>query len=208
MEGDYQYAAGGILPHRRAVKWTATIERSAMSDALKASTGSIGTLSNVTGYQAEIDALVGSVDGPVLVSTDATVEDPVTFALEKHLEDFLVGNWSHTALGKAYDIFKDEGAVAGQQYPTDTGPIDILAVSKDKKELLVVELKRGRASDAVVGQILRYMGFVSEVLTEPDQTVRGVIIALEDDPRLRRALSMVPSVSFYRYKVHFDLIPA
>jgi len=37
--------------------------------------------------------------------------------------------------------------------------IDILAVSKDQKELLVVELKKGRASDVVVGQIQRYMGF-------------------------------------------------
>ena len=34
---------------------------------------------------------------------------------------------------------------------SDTGPIDVLAVSKDKKELLVLELRRGRASDAVVG---------------------------------------------------------
>ena len=31
--------------------------------------------------------------------------------------------------------------------------MDILAISKDKSELLVVELKKGRASDVVVGQI-------------------------------------------------------
>ena len=94
----------------------------------------------------------------------------------------------------------------GQQYPTDTGPIDVLAVSKDRKRLLVVELKRGRASDVVVGQILRYMGFVQEELAEPGQTVEGVIIALDDDQRVRRALSMVPNIRFFRYKVSFQLI--
>ena len=71
---------------------------------------------------------------------------------------------------------------------------------------MVVELKKGRASDAVVGQILRYMGYVTEELAEQGQTVRGAIIALEDDQRIRRALGMVPSVSFYRYQVSFRLL--
>lgn len=132
----------------------------------------------------------------------------LAFALEKHLEDFLVQNWTQTELGKNYDVFEEEGQKAGQQYPTDTGSIDVLAVSKDKKELLVLELKRGRASDAVVGQILRYMGFVMEELAEDGQTVRGLIIALEDDQRLRRALAATPNIDFYRYQVNFKLIKA
>lgn len=89
-----------------------------------------------------------------------------------------------------------------------TGPIDILAVSKDKKRLLVVELKKGRASDSVVGQVLRYMGFVQEELAEAGQVVQGVIIALEDDQRIKRALAMVPSIVFYRYQISFKLLQA
>jgi hypothetical protein len=46
-----------------------------------------------------------------------------------------------TELGKEYDIYEEDGE-KGQQYQTDTGPLDILAISKDKKRLLVVELKR------------------------------------------------------------------
>jgi restriction system protein len=69
----------------------------------------------------------------------------------------------------------------------------------------IVELKKGRASDVVVGQILRYMGFVREELAEEGQTVKGVVIALDDDQRIRRALSMVPFLSFYRYEVTFKL---
>ena len=88
----------------------------------------------------------------------------------------------------------------------DTGPLDILCVSKDKKTLLVVELKKGKASDTVVGQVLRYMGYVQEELAEDGQSVRGVIIALEDGQGIRRALAMVPAVSFYRYEVSFRLM--
>ena len=94
----------------------------------------------------------------------------------------------------------------GQQYATDAGPIDVLAISKDKKRLLVVELKRGRASDVVVGQVLRYMGFVKEQIAEDDQTVEGAIIALEDDQKMRWALLSVPSISFYRYEISFKLV--
>lgn len=82
----------------------------------------------------------------------------------------------------------------------------LLAVSKDGQRLLVVELKRGRATDVVVGQILRYMGYVKEQIAEPHQTVEGAIIALDDDQQLRWALAVVPSVSFYRYPVSFKLI--
>ena len=141
----------------------------------------------------------------MIFSTDETVEDPSVFALEKHLEDFLVHNWKQTELGKNYDVFEEDGQLVGQQYPSDTGPIDILAISKDKKALLVVELKKGRVSDVVVGQIQRYMGYVKEVLAEPNQQVRGVIIGLEDDLKIKRALSVTNNIEFYRYQISFKL---
>ena len=136
------------------------------------------------------------------------MEDPSAFAMEKHLEDFLVKNWTQTNFAKEYDIYEEEGESVGQQYPTDTGPIDILAISKDKKTLLVLELKRGRASDTVVGQTLRYMGYVQDELAEDGQNVKGVIIALEDDQRIRRALAVSPNITFYRYQISFKLVKA
>ena len=84
--------------------------------------------------------------------------------------------------------------------------MDLLAISKDKSELLVVELKKGRASDVVVGQIQRYMGFARYELAEVNQTVKGVIIGLESDLRLRRVLSVIPNIKFYSYEVNFKLI--
>lgn len=206
---EYSYHEGQTLPHRRTVKWFPnTIERSDMSDNLKNSTGSIGTVSDITNYAEELEQLIGGKKQPTIVSTDETVEDPSVFALEKHLEDFLVANWKQTALGKDYDIYEEDGQQIGKQYPTDTGFMDILAISKDKKELLVVELKKGRASDNVVGQIQRYMGFALEELAENGQTVKGVIIALEDDNRIRRALAVAPNIEFFRYQVSFKLFKA
>src|SRR5690606_27654653 len=120
--------------------------------------------------------------------------------------DFLVKNWKYTELGKQYDIYMEDGEIVGQQYPSDTGPIDILAISKDKKSILVVELKKGRVSDHVVGQVQRYMGFVLEQLAEKEQEVKGVIIGFEDDLRIQRALSVTNNIEFYKYQVSFKLI--
>jgi len=204
---DYQYLEGSDKPHRRKINWESEkIDRSDMSEALRNSTGSIGTVCQISKYREELERLIkGQIIHPVITTTDETIEDPTVFALEKHLEDFLVANWSQTPLGKKYDIYKDEENF-GQQFPTDTGPIDILAMSKDNKEVLVVELKKGRASDSVVGQIQRYMGYVSEFVAEENQAVKGVIIALEEDQRIKFALKVAPNIDFYRYQVKFDLI--
>lgn len=207
--GDYYYAADQILPHRRKVQWyPKLIERAAFSEPLKNSTGSIGTLSNITKYATEIEQLIAGNTPPKLFSTDESVEDTSSFALEEHLEHFLVTNWASTEFGKEYDIFVEDGETVGQQYQTDTGPLDILAISKDKTRLLVLELKKGRASDTVVGQTLRYMSYVQEELAEEGQTVHGVIIAHEDDQKIRRALAMTRNIVFYRYQVSFKLVKA
>lgn len=207
VAGDYRYEPDGILPHRRRVNWsTHTIDRAAMSQALRNSTGSVGTVSDVTSYAAEIETLIEGDVVPPIVATDATIEDPGTFAMEKHLQDFLIENWAQCPLGKKFDIYEDENG-SGREYQTDDkGRIDILAISKDKKTLLVVELKKGRASDVVVGQTMRYIGYVQEMLAENGQQVRGAIIALEDDIKLRRALIPVASlIDFYLYEITFKL---
>ena len=202
ITSDYYYAGkDAVLPHRRRVDWNEErIQRSAMSESLKNSSGSVGTCCDLTAYANEIDALIN----PRTFAPEVNEVQDV-FALEKHLEDFLVANWKHTEFGKNFDIYEDADGQSGQQCPTDTGPMDILAISKDKKRLLVVELKRGKTSDAIVGQILRYMAYVQEMLCEQEQSVEGAIVALEDDQKLRRSLSMLSNVHFYRYRVSFRL---
>lgn len=209
IEGSYYYKPGEILFHRRNVKWFPnSIDKSLMTESLRNSASGPGTIRELTMYATELENLLSGNRAPIIIATDQTIDDPSVFALERHLEDFLIQNWKQTELGKNYDIYEEDGELVGQQYETDTGPIDILAIRKDKKELLVVELKKGRASDSVVGQIQRYMGYVVDELAEESQTVRGVIIALEDDLRIRRALKIASNIDFYRYQVSFKLFRA
>ena len=198
---EYEYHEGEMLPHRRSVRWLSrTISRGDISETFKNSLGSIGTVVDISRYAEEIETLISGNRPMAIIATDATIESPSEFALEKHLEDFLIKNWAVTELGNRFDIYE-----GGQQYPSDTGPIDILAISKDKKEIAVIELKKGRASDVVVGQVQRYMGYVKDELAEKDQSVHGIIIAFEDDIRINRALSVAPNIEFYTYKINFKL---
>ncbi len=205
--GDYEYVINEPLQHRRQVRWfPGVIQKESLSADLRGGLGYGATVCTLDPYAQEILETLGQqpATSPIQ-SVDPLIEDASAFALEKHLEDFLVENWSQTELGKGYDIFEEDGEIVGQQYQSDTGPIDILAVSKDKKVLLVIELKKGKASDTVVGQIQRYMGFVNEMLAEKEQVVKGVIIALEDDIRIKRALSVAKDIDFYRYEITFKL---
>jgi len=49
------------------------------------------------------------------------------------------------------------------------------------------------------------MGYVKDELAEPNQTVRGAIIAFEDDIKIKRALSVAQNIDFYTYKISFKL---
>lgn len=141
----------------------------------------------------------------ILPSSKEKKESKSAFMFERHLEDFIATNWKHTHLGELYTIYEENGIQVGRQFRTDTGPLDILALSKDGKEFLVVELKRDRASDEVVGQTLRYMGWIKKNFCSNDQTVRGCIVALTGDTKLENALHVIDNISFIRYEIDFKL---
>lgn len=153
-------------------------------------------------YPEKIQADLDFKDEP---SQPTINRSPFQFAREEYLEDFIINHWEQTIFGKQYNIY-DNGENDGRQFPTRTGKIDILAISKDNNTLLVIELKKGRSSDGTVGQIMRYIADIKETLAEPDQEVHGAIISFSDDKKIRSALSIVPFVTYYQYTLHFDLI--
>jgi len=69
-----------------------------------------------------------------------------------------------------------------------------------------MELKKSLVSDFTIGQVLRYMSDISDEIADNWQEVFGAIIALDDDRKLVRAVSMIPSVDFYQYSIRFSLI--
>ena len=136
--------------------------------------------------------------------TEPEVEDPSEFVLEKYLEDFIVSNFDTIFKGRLR-VFEDTEGNDGQQYATDIGPIDILAVEAKTKAFVVIELKKGRPSDRVVGQVLRYMGWVKRNLCANEQAVKGLVICRDHDPKLTYALEMTNNIDVRYYSVSFKL---
>jgi hypothetical protein len=135
-----------------------------------------------------------------------SVSSPVEFGLEKYLEEFIVANFE-TVFGGRLQIYQNPlTGEFGQQYQTATGAIDILALDTRTKSFVVIELKKGKSSDDVVGQIQRYMGWVKEHLCGRNQSVKGLIICKEPDSRLSYALKMTRGIEVKYYNVSFQLL--
>lgn len=132
-------------------------------------------------------------------------EEQNKFVLEKYLEAFIVSNFDRIFGGNLV-LFVDGEGNNGQQYSTGVGDIDILAKKTNTDSFVVIELKRGRESDKVVGQILRYMGWVKENLCDGDQGVEGLIICKEANDKLTYALKMTNDIELRCYEVDFRLI--
>ena len=134
----------------------------------------------------------------------APVEQPaaeIPLSLERQLEDFLVGNLHLVEPGLR--LYRDEDGREGQQYPTDVGVIDILC-QRPSGEIVVIELKRSKSSDVVVGQISRYMGWVERHLAY-GRAVSGVILTYERDETLRYAVLAHSNLSLKRFKVLLEI---
>jgi len=147
----------------------------------------------------------GDIRAPLVATSGSIIKETesMEFAMEKYLEEFIEANFDKIDFGARLELYQDEDST-GRQFPTSIGPIDLLAFDKDKKEFVVIELKKGRTSDAVIGQVLRYMGWVKENLAE-GHGVRGIVIQRELDEKLQYALRMIPGVSAFLYTVSFDL---
>tara|TARA_R110002124_G_C8960454_1_gene514041 strand:+ start:1395 stop:2717 length:1323 start_codon:yes stop_codon:yes gene_type:complete len=101
--------------------------------------------------------------------------------LEKDLEDYLVNHLGK--IEKGLKLIKRQRTVA-------VGTLDILARAKNK-DLVVIELKKVRASDKVFGQLCRYMGCIAQDHNDNGKKVRGYIVGSEIDQKLRYAASVV-----------------
>lgn len=137
------------------------------------------------------------------VKTEGSIVSSGLFYMEQQLEDFIIENWENTELGEKYDLIYEEGALKSQQYVTDIGRIDILAKDKINGNYVVIELKKNQTSDDTVGQILRYMGWVSE--KKGDKAVKGIIVAGKYDEKLYYAQQMMKDIDVFLYEVNFSL---
>jgi hypothetical protein len=131
------------------------------------------------------------------ISTEEDTGLPIQFtslSLEKDLGAYLESNPSLIEKGLT---------VIQREFDTkEAGRIDLLCKDKYGNHV-VVELKKGRKSDEVVGQILRYMGWV---IKNRKGKVRGIIIVNEVDDRLNYAIiPLKDMIEIKYYKVRFEI---
>jgi RecB family endonuclease NucS len=117
------------------------------------------------------------------------------FRKEEELRDFLARNWDSTPLAASWELVRPE-------YPTLVGPIDLLAHHKTEKKWLVIELKISKPSDSVIGQILRYVGWVKlNLARREDEKVEGLIIAPGIDENAFCSLVDLKDMSVKSYRL-------
>lgn len=92
ITGDYYFAPGTDLPHRRTVEWKkVVIPRKAMSQKLQNSTGSIGTCCNITKYADELEALInGGVPNVQTTTVEPKAETYKERSLHRLLSNYLL----------------------------------------------------------------------------------------------------------------------
>jgi hypothetical protein len=133
---------------------------------------------------------------------EPSVEATREFAFERDLRNYLVKNLGLIEPGLR--LYDEEG-ITGIEFPVGGRFIDILAVDKDAR-YVVVELKVSRGYDRVVGQLLRYMSWVEQNM-DASQKVRGIIVANEITTDLKLAASRIPDVRLIEYEISFKLRP-
>ena len=153
--------------------------------------------------------VLGFVEEPIAVQ-DGEARSPGSPAdrlIEVHLEQWLVDHWNQVKFGAPLKIYEEDGQPVGQQYDTGTvGRIDLLCEDTATGALVVIELKKGQQSDAVIGQLARYMGWVKEHLAR-GRDVEGVVLTPSYNERLRYATRAVPGSRLLRYETRFEIFP-
>ncbi len=121
--------------------------------------------------------------------------EPITtsVSLEVDLRNHLADNPS---------LIENGLSLVGKEYSiSGAGIADLLC--KDKRgNYVIIETKKGRESDKVVGQILRYVGG----LKKEGKKARGIIIVNEPDNKLDFAIEAVKDfIKLKYYKVRFEI---
>jgi len=119
-------------------------------------------------------------------------ESHFSFELETQLEEYIAQNLNKLETGLKLEA---------KQYIIGANKMDLLCTDKNRN-YVIVELKNRKTSDQVVGQILRYMGYIKE--SKKVENVRGIIVTPEYEQNLEYAVSMLPNVSLKYFKINIE----
>lgn len=129
-------------------------------------------------------------------TSDLEVEDTIetSLSLERDLHSYLARSVHEIEAGLSLES-------DGVEYQLDAGRIDLLATD-ERGSLVVIELKAGVAKDAALGQLLGYIGCLSE--SHKSKAIRGILVASKFDKRVVYAAKTLTSIKLVKYKVVFQ----
>jgi endonuclease len=107
------------------------------------------------------------------------------------------------AIEPGLKLYEDEG-ITGVEFDVGGRRIDILAIDSSGA-LVVIELKVSKGHERVVGQLLRYIGWIKKYQAETGQRVRGLIVARSITEDLLLACSLLPDVKLVEYELSLKL---
>jgi hypothetical protein len=118
-------------------------------------------------------------------------------ALEEHLEQ----HWAETPFARSgVELARREAhGWPCRQVLTPVNAIDLLGFEAKARRWWVFELKRGRSADAVVGQVSRYLGWMTEERRGHRESAVGAIIVKRADPKLRYAVKAHERLSLWEF---------
>lgn len=117
---------------------------------------------------------------------------PRVLVPEKHLEAVVLHNLESVEPGLT---------LIEKQLATPAGRLDLLCRDLTGS-YVVVELKKSQGTDQVVGQILRYMGWLIE--NKGTDKVRGIVIVQRKDRRLSYAAKAAPNIQVREFAITFS----
>ncbi|KAF5416821.1 MAG: Endonuclease NucS [Candidatus Methanogaster sp.] len=161
------------------------------------------TPTGITSYLTKLKkegvlSTVGLEEGNYTLSEEFEEEKgdlpPYSVSLEKDLTNYLANDPS---------LIEEGLRLKGKEYDTrNVGRIDLLCTDRTG-DFVVVETKKGKESDKVVGQIQRYMGWIKRNMAKKGENVRGIIIVNEFDEWLDYAVSVNENIRLLYYEVKF-----
>ena len=143
---------------------------------------------------------------------DAAVPKPasaidIETLTERALEEHLELHWPQTPFARmGVSLSRPEvNGFAGRQVFTPVNAIALLGFRAASREWWVFELKRGRPGDAVVGQVSRYLAWMSEQRRGHREHVRGAIIARRADRKLLYSVRANPRLSLWLFDERLEV---
>lgn len=108
---------------------------------------------------------------------------------EIEIEQILVENPS---------LIQEGFQIKGRQENIVTGRYDLFGIDKENN-YVVIEVKKGRASEMALPQIARYMGLIKEKLNLKKEELHGIIFCQKASTKLKYALSVVDTIRLIEF---------